>query len=114
MKKFLLFLVGLVALTVLLANLGPMILLGVSLWLLYVVFKQFMKSDSTPGKVGWVVVGLIILSIAVSNIYAVTGVVAAFALYWIYKKWTSKKEAEPSKSEDPFTNFERQWAEMNK
>ncbi|MBN9654643.1 flagellar basal body rod protein [Halobacillus sp. GSS1] len=115
MKKFLLFLAGLVALTVLLVNLGPMILLGVSVWLLYIVFKQFMKSDSTAGKIGWVVVGLIILSIAVSNVYAVIGVAAAFALYWIYKNWTSKSEAVHStKSDDPFTNFERQWAEMNK
>jgi lia operon protein LiaI len=114
MKKFLLFLAGLVALIVLLANIGPMILLGVSVWLLYVVFKQFMKSDSTAGKIGWIVAGLIILSIAVSNIYAVIGVAAAYALYWIYKNWTSKKEEVYKKSDDPFTNFERQWAEMNK
>ena len=43
MKKFLLFLLGLIALGVVIANLGPMILLGVSLVLLYVVFRQFMK-----------------------------------------------------------------------
>ncbi|CDQ18688.1 lia operon protein LiaI [Halobacillus karajensis] len=115
MKKFLLFLAGLIALAVLLANLGPMILLGVSVWLLYIVFKQFMKSDSTAGKIGWVVVGLITLSIAVSNIYAVIGVAAAYALYWIFKNWTSKKEdIQPTRSEDPFTNFEHQWAELNK
>ncbi|SFK40597.1 lia operon protein LiaI [Halobacillus dabanensis] len=114
MKKFLLFLAGLVALIVLLVNLGPMILLGVSVWLLYVVFKQFMKSDSTAGKIGWVVAGLIILSIAASNIYAVIGVAAACVLYWIYKNWTSKKEEIHTRSDDPFTNFERQWAEMNK
>lgn len=115
MKKFLLFIVALIAIGVLLANLGPMILLGASVWLLYVVFKQFMKSDSTAGKIGWVVLGLIILSIAVSNIYAVIGLAAAYVLYIIYKKWTSKKDDEEVfKSDDPFTNFERQWAEMNK
>ncbi|MBA2175115.1 flagellar basal body rod protein [Halobacillus locisalis] len=116
MKKFLLFIAGLVALTILLANLGPMILLGVSVWLLYVVFKQFMKSESTAGKIGWIVLGLIILSVAVSNIYAVIGLAAAYGLYLIYKNWTSKKAEDPvvGQSDDPFTNFEKQWAELHK
>lgn len=116
MKKFLLFIAGLVALTILLANLGPMILLGVSVWLLYVVFRQFMKSDSTAGKIGWVVLGLIILSVAVSNIYAVIGLAAAYGLYMIYKSWTSKKDEDSVvvQSDDPFTNFEKQWAELHK
>ncbi|MGI8313524.1 flagellar basal body rod protein [Halobacillus mangrovi] len=116
MKKFLLFIAGLVALGILLANLGPMILLGASVWLLYVVFKQFMKSDSTAGKIAWVVLGLIILSVAVSNIYAVIGLAAAYGLYLIYKSWTSKTEGSSKsfKSDDPFTNFEREWAELNK
>ncbi|WP_181347652.1 flagellar basal body rod protein [Thalassobacillus sp. CUG 92003] len=119
MKKFLIFLAGLVALMVLLANLGPMILLAVGIWLLYVVFKQFLKSESTAGKIGWVVVGLIVLSVTISNIYAVIGVAAAYVLYVIYKKWRMDKAssvdepAEPRRN-DPFTNFERQWAELNK
>ncbi|ELK48180.1 flagellar basal body rod protein [Halobacillus sp. ACCC02827] len=113
MKKFLLFIAGLVALGVLLANLGPMVLLGVSVWLLYVVFKRFVKSDSTAGKIGWTVVGLLLVSIALSNIYAVIGLAAAYVLYLIVKNWTSREE-EPVESNDPFTNFERQWAEMNK
>ncbi|QAS53178.1 flagellar basal body rod protein [Halobacillus litoralis] len=114
MKKFLLFIAGLVALGILLANLGPMVLLGVSVWLLYVVFKQFMKTDSTAGKIAWMIAGLIILSVAVSNVFAVIGLVAAYGLYLIYKNWTSQKEAAVPKSDDPFTNFEKQWAEMNK
>ncbi|GGF20823.1 hypothetical protein GCM10010954_19460 [Halobacillus andaensis] len=114
MKKFLLFLAALVALAVLLANLGPMILLGVSVWLLYIVFKQFMKSDSTAGKIGWVILGLIILSIAVSNIYAVIGLAAAYAIYLIVKNWTGRdKEPAVTQSNDPFTNFEKQWSELN-
>ncbi|MFG6147185.1 lmo0954 family membrane protein [Halobacillus sp. B23F22_1] len=115
MKKFLLFLAALVAAAVLLANLGPMILLGVSVWLLYIVFKQFMKSNSTAGKIGWVILGLIILSVAVSNIYAVIGLAAAYAIYLIVKNWTSPKE-EPAvtQSDDPFINFEKQWSELNK
>ncbi|UOQ45204.1 flagellar basal body rod protein [Halobacillus salinarum] len=116
MKKFLLFIAGLIALGILLANLGPMVLLGASVWLLYIVFKKFLGSDSTAGKIGWVVLGLIILSFAVSNVYSVVGLAAAYVLYLIYKKWSSKKEDTSGavKSNDPFTNFEKQWAELNK
>ncbi|MFG6119706.1 lmo0954 family membrane protein [Thalassobacillus sp. B23F22_16] len=116
MKKFMLFIIGLIALFVLLANLGPMVLLGVSVWLLYIVFKQFIKSDSTAGKIGWVIAGLLILSIAVANVYAVIGLAAAYVLYVIYKKWQEDKLEEDVsfsvKQDDPFTNFEKQWAEM--
>ncbi|EQB37381.1 MULTISPECIES: lmo0954 family membrane protein [Virgibacillus] len=117
MKKFLLFLAGLTALIILLANLGPMVLLGLGIWLLYVIFKQFMKSESTAGKIGWVILGLIVLSFTISNMFALIGVAAAIALYLIYKSW--KKDDHNSivdemKYDDPFTNFERQWAEINK
>lgn len=116
MKKFILFVGGLVALIILLANLGPMVLLALSVWLLYVVFKKFVKSDSTAGKVGWVIVGLILLSIALSNIFAVIGLVAVYALYLIYSSW-KKDDSDSSlhvvNDDDPFTNFERQWSEIN-
>nr|WP_239534022.1 DUF2681 domain-containing protein [Thalassobacillus pellis] len=110
-----LFIGGLIALFVLLANLGPMILLGVSVWLLYIAFKQFIKSNSIAAKIGWVIAGLIVLSVAVANIYAVIGLAAAYVLYVIYKKWHGGKnedEWEAKTTDDPFTNFEKQWAEM--
>lgn len=109
MKKFLLFTIGIIALLVLLANLGPIVLLGVSIWLLYLVFKQFIKSNSIFAKIGWVVLGLIIVSIAFSNIYAVIGIAAAFILYIVVKKW---KEDEPKENDDPFIHFEDQWNEF--
>lgn len=115
MKKFMLFVGGLIALLILLSMLGPIVLLGVSVWLLYVAFKQIVKSDSTLGKIGWIIVGLIVLSIALSNIYAVIGVAAAFALYLIFKNWNSNKNETHKQTvvdEDPFTNFEKQWAEL--
>lgn len=116
MRKFMLFVGGLIALFVLLANLGPMVLLGLSAWLLYLVFKKFVKSNSVAGKIGWVILGLLILGIGFANIYAVLGIAAAFALYWIFKNW-KKEEQTPIQSssdeDDPFTNFERQWAELN-
>jgi lia operon protein LiaI len=116
LKKFLLFLAGLTALIVLLANLGPMVFFVVGIWLLYVIFKQFMKSDSTAGKIGWVMLGLIVLSFTISNVFALMGVVALLALYLIYKNW-KKTDKNPVvqhiDDDDPFTNFERQWAEFN-
>ncbi|GAB3057498.1 lmo0954 family membrane protein [Virgibacillus ainsalahensis] len=116
MKKFMLFVGGLIAFFILLANLGPMVLLALSVWLLYVVFKKFVKSDSITGKVGWVIIGLIVLSIALSNIYAVLGIAAAYALYLIYNSW-KKDGNDPvvhvEEDDDPFVNFERQWAEIN-
>ncbi|WP_368652573.1 flagellar basal body rod protein [Ornithinibacillus sp. 4-3] len=114
MKQFLLFIGGLVLLLIIVGSLGPMILLGVSIWLLYVVFKQFMKSETTAGKIGWTIVGLVVLMIGISNIYAVIGLVAVYGLYLIIKNWKNDDNIIDSKTDDPFTNFEKQWAEYNR
>lgn len=116
MKKFLLFAVALLALLVFLVNLGPLIILGLSIWLLYLVFKQFMKSDTTSGRIGWVIVGLLILSIGLTNVFSVAGVAAAIVLYLLYKHWKKAKNDpidQQEKNSDPFTNFEREWEELN-
>lgn len=106
MKKFLLFTVGIIALLILIAHIGPIVLLGVCLWLLYLVFKQFIKTDSTFAKIGWVILGLFIISVAFSNLYAVIGIAAAYILYVVIKKW---KEEDTKENEDPFVHFEEQW-----
>lgn len=116
MKKFMLFVGGLVALIILLANLGPMVFLGLGIWLLYIVFKQFVKSESTAGKIGWVIIGLFLIGMVLSNIYAVLGIAAAYVLYLIYKNWKNDDDGpivQGSNDDDPFTNFEREWAELN-
>lgn len=115
MKKFLLFTGGLIAFFVLLANIGPMVILGLSVWLLYIVFKKFMQSESTIRKAGWFLVGLLVLSISIANIYALLGVAALYALYLIYKHWKNDDPVVHTvKDDDPFTNFEREWAELNR
>lgn len=116
MRKFLLFVAGLVAFFFLLANLGPMVILGLSLWVLYLIFKKFMKSDSLLGKFGWGILGLLVVSVVFSNIYAVLGLLAAYALYLIYKNWNKNDDEVVStvEDDDPFTNFEREWANLNK
>ncbi|HLQ71225.1 MAG TPA: flagellar basal body rod protein [Bacillota bacterium] len=116
MKKFLLFAVALLALLVFLLNLGPLIILGLSIWFLYLIFKQFMKSDTVSEKIVWVIAGLIVLGIGLTNVFSIIGVVAAVVLYVLYKNW-KKTDDDPinanAKGDDPFTNFEREWADLN-
>lgn len=117
MRKFLLFIGGLVALFILIANLGPMILLGVGIWLLYIVFKKFVRSNTTGEKIGWVILGLVALSFTISNIYALVGLVAAYVIYLIWKNW-NKADEDPIEPFDPkgdsFMNFEEQWDDLNR
>ncbi|MEI3611729.1 lmo0954 family membrane protein [Pseudogracilibacillus sp. SO30301A] len=114
MKKILLFIGGLIAALILVANLGPLVLLGLSIWLLYVIVKQIFKSESTTAKVIWVIIGLAVLSIGISNIYAILGIAAAYVLYLIVKNWNKEKADDNTMQEDPFVNFEEQWGEFNK
>ncbi|MBB6454067.1 lia operon protein LiaI [Salirhabdus euzebyi] len=116
MKQFILFVLGLIALFVLIGSIGPMILLGVSIWLLYVIFKQFVKADSSTKKIGWVILGLIVLAITLSNVFAVIGLFAAYGLYLILKEYKKEKWSRTDKpsEKDPFINFEKQWAELHK
>nr|WP_309100405.1 flagellar basal body rod protein [Fredinandcohnia onubensis] len=114
MKKFGLFILGGIAAIVLLSQVGPLIGLAISLAILYFAFKQFMKTDSTLGKVLWAIVGVIALIASASNAPAILGVVAAYILYVVIKNWKKGKKEVVSESTDPFTNFERQWAELNK
>jgi lia operon protein LiaI len=115
MKKSLLFVAGLIAAMILLANMGPIVLLVVSIWLLYLIFKQFMKAETTASKILWVIVGLAVLSMGISNLYAVFGIAAAIVLYLVIKNWKSTdKPLNEGNHNDPFTNFEHQWGELNK
>src|SRR4051794_38990249 len=109
-KKFMLFVLGLVALLVLLANLGPMVLLGGGIWLLYVIFKKFLKTKSMAGKIGLIIIGLIVAGITIFNVYAVIGIAAGYVLYMVYRKWKGDGNSfSENRVEDPFTNFEKQW-----
>ena len=113
MKKFGLLLAGGIAAFVLLSNLGPLVALGISIVILYFVFKQFLKTDSTLMKIGWGIIGVIALMATASNIPAILGIAAAYVLYLVYKKWNEKKSV-VVEDNDPFTNFEKQWAELKK
>jgi len=105
---------GLIALVVLLHMIGPMALLSLSILLLYFVFKKFMASNSLGGKIGWTLVGVLLLMLAISNLYAIIGLAAAYALYAIYKNWRKQDQTIETVKNDPFTNFEKEWHDLNK
>jgi lia operon protein LiaI len=113
MKKLGLLAAGGVAAVVLIANLGPMVGLVISFIIMYYSLKQFIKAEATVKKVLWAVIGFIALSASASNVPAILGVIAAYVLYMVYKKWNENKELRKTE-DDPFTNFERQWAELKR
>lgn len=113
MKKFGLLTVGLIALCILLANVGPLISLAICLVILYFGFKQFMKSNTNGAKIAWGIASFIFLIIAVSQIPAILGLVAAYVLYLVYKKWNEEDDV-GTKESDPFSDFDREWKELNK
>lgn len=114
MKKFWLLLAGGVAAVILLGNLGAVIGLAISLVIMYFAVKGFMKTDSTAKKVMWGAVGVIALALTASNVPAIFGIAAAYVLYLVYKNWNKKEVIVTEESSDPFTNFEKQWAELKK
>lgn len=106
--------IGMIAGLVLIVNVGPMIWLGICIWLLYLVFKKFIRSESTGAKIGWVLLGIFLLSITLPSSYAVVGLGAAAVLYLVFTNWNKQdKDDEPMDEHDPFTNFEREWEEIN-
>ncbi|MGP7818322.1 lmo0954 family membrane protein [Niallia sp. 01092] len=113
MKKFGLFLIGAVAAIILLSQLGPLIGLVISGAILYLVFKQFLKSSTTWEKVLWGIAGVVMLGITASHLPAILGLAAAYILYVVFKKWNNASGTS-KKDNDPFANFEKQWAELNK
>ncbi|WP_071458522.1 lmo0954 family membrane protein [Bacillus massilinigeriensis] len=114
MKKFGLLVAGGIAAIVLIANIGSLIGLAISIVLMYLVLKQFLKAGSTFKKVMWAILGLVILSTAIGNVPAFFGLAGAAVLYLVYKKWSEPKTFDFKEDNDPFDNFEKQWAELNK
>lgn len=111
MKKFGLLLSGGIAALILLASVGPIIGLVISLAILYYAFKKVLATDSTGSKIGWGILALIGLVSAAQNAPAILGVAAVYVLYLVYKKWTDNSVVIKEES-DPFINFEKQWNEL--
>jgi lia operon protein LiaI len=114
MKKFGLLVAGGIAAIILLATIGPMVALLVSLVLLYFIYKQYLKAESTGWKIGIGIIGVIVLLASLHNIPAIIGVGAAYVIYLVYKNWNRNKQVIIEKETDPFINFEKQWNELNR
>lgn len=111
MKKLALLAAGGAAAMILLATIGPMVGLAVSLVLLYFIVKQFLKTNSVKAKIGLGILGFIVLMASFHNVPALIGVAAAFVLYLVYKKWNEYSTVKTAKN-DPFFHFEKQWDEL--
>ncbi|MEO4053299.1 ABC transporter permease [Solibacillus sp. CAU 1738] len=113
MKKFLYFCIGSIAAMIAFILLLPMIGLLFSGLLLAAGLHYYTKSTSLFGKIMSATVALAGVVSAISNIPAFIGLVSIAIAYFIYKNWNSEK-AEVSTNNDPFTNFEREWAKLTK
>ena len=115
MKKFGLFIIGVVAGIIALANLGSLLALAVSALIVYAGVSQYVKSTTTWTKILWASVALIGLLTAAANVPAFFAVLAIAAIYFVVKKWKEEPVVlESSTTNDPFMNFEKQWNELSK
>lgn len=104
MKRILLFLLGAIAAIVFLANLGPMILLAISLGVSYFAIRKFILANGLAEKVLWGVVILIGLAISLNNIPALIGIASFAVLYYTFKKWKQEKKSRYMDDEWPVTD----------
>lgn len=112
MSKWLWMILVIVLGIVTIVNIGPLILLGLSLTIGYYLFKQWFKTESTSGKVWIFIAGIIMLSIAIANSYALVGLAAGYGLYLLFKK---KDEVYTSSDKDDFlSSFEKEWQDLQK
>ncbi|MDN7241906.1 ABC transporter permease [Planococcus sp. N028] len=114
MNKFWLITFGVIAAIVALSNIGPMIGLAVSGLIIYMGVHFYLGSMSTAKKVWWAFVGIVGAISAISNVPALIGVAAVAVLWMIYRKWNDKPVEVFAETNDPFTNFEKQWNKLSK
>lgn len=114
MKKFCILLLGIILAIIALTNLGSMIGFAICLLIVYYSLKQFLKTESTGQKILWGIIGLIGLSGLLGNLPALVGIAAICILYVGYKHWKKEKAVDTNPEDDPFTNFESQWNELEK
>ena len=112
MKNLGLILIVMVAGLIVVGNLGSILALAVTLTILYFAVKGFLKADTNLSKVLWGAVAGITLLASVGNIPALIGLIALYVLYYLYKEY--KREKEHVSPDNPFTNFEKEWEQLNK
>lgn len=115
MKKLLILITGAIAVIIALSFSGPLIGLAFSGLLIYLAMHYYVKTNSVISKVFWIFIGLIGALTAITNVPALIGLAAITIAYLLYKKWKNEDISLNSlKEEDPFTNFESEWAKLSK
>lgn len=114
MKKIGLFLLGIIAGLAAVLNLGSIVVLAVTGAIALVSYHYWRKSHSMFAKVFWMTVLVISVISSISNVGAFIGIVAVIGIYYVYRKWNDRNANPNVISDDPFTNFERQWNELTK
>lgn len=115
MKKYTLAGLGIIAAFIVIANLGSLLALALSLLIAYTGFHYFRKTNSSFKKFFWGAVILIGLFSAISNVPAFMGIIALLGLYYVWRKWNNHAEHDViSEPTDPFENFEREWQNITK
>ncbi|MFP7492671.1 flagellar basal body rod protein [Terribacillus saccharophilus] len=94
MKKVLLIIGAVIAVAVLLSNLGSLLVLAISVAVGYYGLRRFIMTDNVGAKIGWGAVIGIGVCISLSNLPALIGLAALAALYYMYKAWKKEKKAE--------------------
>ncbi|ARK21946.1 ABC transporter permease [Sporosarcina sp. P26b] len=114
MKKIGLFLLGIIAGLAAVLNLGSIVVLAVTGAIALVSYHYWRKSHSMFAKVFWMTVLVISVISSISNVGAFIGIIAVIGIYYVYRKWNDRNVNPNVISDDPFTNFERQWNELTK
>lgn len=113
MKKFLLYCGIIIAALIAFASLLPVAGLLISGVLVAAGLHLYTEAQSIFTKVMSIVLALAGLISALSNIPGFIGIVAIALMYYFYKA-TKNKSHSIVKTNDPFTNFENEWANLNK
>lgn len=114
MKKILWLSVGIVAVLISLAAIGPLAVLALSVALTGGSIYLYNRTSSKVMKVFLVLVAIVSAVSAISNIPALIGIATLALTYYVYKKLTTKSETTVIENNDPFANFEREWAKISK
>lgn len=115
MEKLLMLFAAIALVCVILATLGPLLGLAFALAFIFLGMHYYIKSRTVLSKVLWILIGLIGLVMAVSNVPALIGLAAIILLYVLYKKWKDEEMILSDKEDDdPFMNFENEWSKITK
>ena len=114
MNKLMLYGAITIAAIIALCAIGPMIGIAFSALLVYGGIHFYTTRTSTVSKIFSVILLIIGITSGLSNIPGLIGIAAVVAVYYLYKKLNNQDASFSASSSDPFTNFEKEWANLNK